>query len=212
MITIGFAGRAGVGKTTAAATTVLAYLRHPRICMRSIQVRSFAAPLKAAAQAVFGDAREDWQSHKSDAVAPGVVRRSYLQWCGESHRLRWGPRFWVDREAAALHALRLPAHAVVVYDDVRNEEEADHVRKNSGLMIHLEREGKRAYRGHRWPLRVLDHTTEWPLHVAQCDAVVDTTGDGKGSKASAVAMGHILALLPLILDNPWGEPEGMGEA
>jgi len=148
---IGFTGKAGSGKTTAANWA----LRNHKNCLKL----SFASPLKAAAQGLINSVRP--KSHPitaSEYIAnrdlkeqpipflANITARRIMQTLGTE----WGrdtlhPDFWVT--IAAQKVERLLGHSYrqgtirlqAVFDDVRFENEAEMIRAYGGTIVHIER-------------------------------------------------------------------------
>lgn len=136
---VGLAGRARVGKSTAAEI-----LRR----VTGGYLYSFADPLRAMLRAGFGIDMDQpqWQARKEVPIAAlGCSPRYLLQTLGTE----WGrelvhPDLWVIRARQELGA-RGPT---MVLADVRFDNEADWVRREGGLVIHLERPDAPTVRAH----------------------------------------------------------------
>lgn len=130
---IGFTGRAGCGKDTAASFLVKEYGFTPM---------AFASPLKKTAAALFGlpetyfhdrelkeKPLEDW-----DGMSP----RHMLQLLGtEAVRNTFGANFWIKRWLSEYRGL--PYGTDVVVTDVRFNNEAQAIRDLGGTVIHIVR-------------------------------------------------------------------------
>jgi|SRR5579872_1680765 len=127
---IGLAGRAGCGKSTAAAELVrLGFTR----------VR-FAGPLKDMMRAL-GLTDEEIEGRFKEspcALLCGRTPRYAMQTIGTDWgRDMIGPRLWVNAWETCVH--RLPSHIPVVCDDVRFQNEADAVHRMGGVVIEIKR-------------------------------------------------------------------------
>ncbi len=127
---IGVAGKARVGKDTAAN-----FLAHDYLLERY----AFAKPLKEAMEAM-GFSREEYDTDEvKDQIVPdlGVSYRYMLQtlgteWGRSIHRDFWlilAQRYW-----AKAHVQRVG----LVISDVRFNNEADWIRREGGLLLHIE--------------------------------------------------------------------------
>ena len=157
---IGFTGRAGSGKTTAANWA----LRNHKNCLKM----SFASPLKAAARELINSVRPkdhpvtaaNYLTDRNLKETPipflaNVTPRRLLQTLGTE----WGrnaihPDFWVIIAAQKIE--RLLGHSYrqgtirlqAVFDDVRFENEAEMIRAYGGTIVHIERPGLTAVEAH----------------------------------------------------------------
>ena len=141
---VGFTGQARAGKTTAAHV-----LRD--VMQGDVVVCSFADPMRAMLMALYEaagidpyDALAFLNDYKSVNV-PIMERssRELLQTLGTE----WGrdcvkQNLWVDI------AMRERPEDVVVFDDVRFDNEADAIRKAGGLIVHVHRETGEARMAH----------------------------------------------------------------
>jgi len=163
---IGFAGRAGSGKSTAANMLV---------DRGDYRVVSFSWPLKEMAAALlmagFSYSRIEanyFLVHKNIIIPDvGATMRYLLRTLGTE----WGrnlvsQRLWV--ESVRERTIRSGAHNHMVFDDVRFANEAAMIRDAGGLIIHLRR------------ARVLDdglsHASEIGIAVQLGDVVIDNSG------------------------------------
>lgn len=131
MIIIGLAGKARVGKDTAAN-----YLgeRH------RLSPVAFAQPIKNALTAMgFNQADYDTVERKNEIIPwLGVSYRKLAQTLGTEWGRDLHPDFWLllaQRRVEARRNLGVPG---VVISDVRFDNEADWVRAEGGLIIHME--------------------------------------------------------------------------
>lgn len=131
---VGFVGRAGSGKSTAAAH-VLARCGGARF--------SLAEPLKLMARDVLGFSHEQLYGTQAqkEAVDPryGFSPRWFLQRLGtEGCRKHLGPDVWVHALMRAIGLWRsCGASGVAVVDDVRFPNEADAIRAAGGFVVRL---------------------------------------------------------------------------
>lgn len=135
-IIIGFAGKAGAGKSTAARI-----LRDHA----GFEVLSFAAPLKAMCRA-FGLTPAEMTILKEVPLERLNWKspRQFQQLLGTDFvRGMIGPDVWVDcwREGLAKIILSALADILVCVDDVRFENEAAAIRSEGGIVVCIEREG-----------------------------------------------------------------------
>lgn len=125
---IGFAGKAGAGKSNAA--------RHVAVRF-GLQRRSFADPLKEAAMVMFAlDAKQVFTQRGKAEIDPrwGMTPRQILQQLGAYGRsIR--PDFWIQR------AFLNPAQRGVVFDDVRFQNEVNSIQDRGGLVLKIDRPG-----------------------------------------------------------------------
>jgi hypothetical protein len=128
---IGIAGKAGVGKDTAADALVpLGYGK-----------RAFAGPLKTMLIAAGILTKAETEDRD--------LKEKTLDWCDRSPRqmmqtlgTEWarncnGDDFWLKLAARDLQQ----STGGIVYTDVRFENEAEFIRRNGGLVVHIDREG-----------------------------------------------------------------------
>ncbi|MEO5350204.1 MAG: hypothetical protein H7836_11225 [Magnetococcus sp. YQC-3] len=141
---VGFTGRKGSGKSTAAGYLV----------DQGYQLLSFAGPLKEISYCIldcFGvsDPTKSAVIANKELVIPGfsVSYRQLLQSLGTE----WGRRcidndLWVMLMRRQLKSLSGVSHVVI--DDVRFDNEADLIRGMGGVVIHVDTKGKKADDGH----------------------------------------------------------------
>lgn len=132
---IGLAGPARSGKNTTADI----------LCRHWLAVQyAFALPLKAMLQAGFGlnDVDLDgWRKEEPNPLLGGKSPRQLLQTLGTE----WGrqlvdPDIWVTQTRRWCQAFHDDdPDAAIILTDVRFQNEADFIRRNGGLIIHLRR-------------------------------------------------------------------------
>ena len=132
---VGFTGAAGSGKDTAAVP----------LLSNGYRRLSFADPLKAGLRAMFGLTREhtDGELKGFDVEPYGVSTRRMMQTLGTE----WGrdlihPDVWLLRAEETIKEWQAagPLPGVVV-TDVRFENEANWLRRQGGVLIHVRRSG-----------------------------------------------------------------------
>lgn len=142
---VGIAGKAGYGKTT---VSKMIY----ELCPRT-EVAAFAAPLKGLLSVIFQDLTD---YHLKDPVGKvtktdllnGHSPRELMQFFGTDFVREFDPNLWVKLAKKKIEVARqVPPRGrlklnVLVFDDVRFENELELIRKYSGCIIHLERKPK----------------------------------------------------------------------
>lgn len=128
---IGFAGRAGAGKTTAA----LMLVKH----CGAVRF-SFADPIRAMLRAIgltADDFIDDAKHRPNDAILCGKTPRHAMQTLGtEWGRQCIGEEIWLKAAMREVDMLRF-IHPLVVFDDVRFDNEAKAIRERGGVIVHL---------------------------------------------------------------------------
>lgn len=128
---IGIAGKARSGKDTIANYLWREY---------GFTRLAFADPVKLAAQQMFGLSHDQtWEDSYKEVEIPfwGMSPRRMFQLLGtEAGRNVFGHDLWIKRLAYSMSIL--PADDIVV-PDVRFNDEADFIRSQGGLVVHLER-------------------------------------------------------------------------
>lgn len=157
---IGFAGRAGSGKSFAAKTLV----QHAGF----VRTR-FADPLKDMLR-VLGLGYDEIEGHLKEAPSPllcGKTPRFAMQRLGtEFGRELIGPSLWIDAWARRADAA-LAAGGAVVVDDVRFPNEVAMIRECGGIVAWIDREGGAATSA--------DHVSE-KLRPEDCNIIVRNSG------------------------------------
>lgn len=150
---VGFAGRAGVGKDTAAQA----------LLPMGFRPMAFADPLKQMLDALLEDTAWDDREWK-EALLPrlGVSPRFLAQTLGTE----WGrqtihPDFWVK---IARH--RLEDQWRVAFTDVRFPNELKMIQDHDGVVIYITRPGAPA---------VESHSSENSINPQDCDTIVTNT-------------------------------------
>lgn len=164
-LVIGLAGRARVGKDTAADYLTSRY---------GLARLAFATPMKEGLRAMFGLDDRRLHGELKEAPIPELGRspRQLMQTLGD-----WGrsnnPRLWIWAAERYLNALKadirsqgLRWHGVVI-TDIRTESEADWVRDIGGTVFHLTR---------RQAPDVAAHNTEHGIHTRLSDFTVPNDG------------------------------------
>lgn len=152
---VGIAGPAGAGKSTIGREIWL----HDKF-----QILSFAHPLKAALIKMTGLDRKwfyniDYKEKEIPGL-PGVTPRIMMQKFGtEFAREMIAPDFWLWRMKMSLSKY---SDKNIVIDDIRFENEADLVRVNGGVVIHLQRDFVS-------PTVHSTHKSEQPMNVHPAD-------------------------------------------
>lgn len=135
---IGFAGKAGTGKST------LAKAIHERVMLRGHQslILSFADPIKHMAISMLlytmppTEAYNIVTSHKDSMLDIGVTVRRLLQTLGtEWGRETISPTLWVNIMAKRINLL--PHARIVLIDDVRFQNEVDMIREMGGVVFQV---------------------------------------------------------------------------
>jgi len=158
-ILLGFAGGAGVGKTTTAKWFVeqLGYVR-----------LAYAAPLKASLSVLTGlpiGHFMDIEMKETEIPGLDTTPRIMMQKMGtEFVRNMIHPDFWLWRMR---HAISDHSDRNIVIDDVRFDNEAQLVRDNGGIVVHLVRD-------YRKPTGQTSHESEQQLMFEENDIVVNS--------------------------------------
>ena len=159
MTIIGFCGFKGSGKSTAAArafNVVCGGYDDHRRRLRATQ-RSFASPLKKTCGRLFGLSHDQLYGDEKETVDPryGKTPRQILQEVGSFFRDTYGDGFWID----VLDRQR-SNNEITIIDDVRYPNEADFVRKSSGVVIGIRRPGNGLDDDHASETKMHDHWSE----------------------------------------------------
>lgn len=131
---LGIAGRKGSGKDTLGT-----YLSH-----FGYECLAFADPIKSGLEVMLGLDVPRAGACKEEPVAGWDVSfRELMQTLGDWGRTVCGEAVWVDLAARRLARVRLYDGADrVVFTDVRRANEADWIRAQGGLVLHLARPGR----------------------------------------------------------------------
>jgi len=132
-ILLGFAGSAGIGKSTTAEWFIL---------HKDFVRLSFAGPLKSALSRLTGLTYDHFTEiklkEKEIPGLPGITPRLLMQTMATEYvREMINPDFFIWRMR---HSILNHSHRHMVIDDIRFENEAQLVRDNGGIVIHLQRE------------------------------------------------------------------------
>ena len=125
---IGFSGRRGSGKDTAARLVQQLQPEH------HWQIRSVGEPIKAVCAALAGEDVAPYYSQRGKTEllpAFGRTRGEMLQQVGLALRL-WEPNIWVQAFFS-----QLPTEQFILIPDVRFPNEADLIRQRGGLMVRV---------------------------------------------------------------------------
>lgn len=142
---IGLAGRAGVGKDTAAAWL---FGRH------GFERYAFADPLRSMLGQLLADAGVDpgylYESAAKELVIPelGVSARQLMQTLGTEWGRSLRPDFWLRMAELALGLPDAPVHDRIVISDVRFPDEAAWIKARGGFVLRIERPTAPGVRAH----------------------------------------------------------------
>lgn len=152
---IGIAGKARSGKDTIAN-----YLWHQYGFTRT----AFADPIKLAAAHMFGLSREQtWDDSLKEQVIPywGMSPRRMFQLLGtEASKPVFGDDIWVKRLQLTLSGLRGDDFVI---PDVRHELEAEMIRKEGGIILHLYRDNAQAVAAHSSEVGIAVHPDDYQM-------------------------------------------------
>lgn len=156
-ILIGLAGKAGVGKTTIAQCFVK---------WGYVQL-SYATPLKTALAVLTGLPIEHFiDSELKEIKIPGldISPRTLMQKIGtECIRNMIHPNFWIWKMR---HSISAHSDRDIIIDDIRFENEAQLIRNNGGIVIHLTR-------SFISPTKHTKHKSERPLEHYKNDIIIN---------------------------------------
>lgn len=146
---VGIAGKARSGKTTAAEALEAHGYHHD----------SFAAPIREFVAKLCGLTIKELDKVKDTTTEPfGVTPRVLMQSLGTQWAREHNPEFWL----IALQHRSSCGYTVI--SDVRFENEAEFIRSNGGLLIHVQRPSA--------PIAESGHISERPVEVKQGDALI----------------------------------------
>lgn len=157
---IGFTGKIGAGKSTAAT-------------MITSRVLSFAGPLKQVAKILFLLTDEQLYTPEGKArIDPrwGMTSREILQKLGTDRMRGWIPDFWEKLMMEKLAKIDYE-NQIVAIDDVRFSAEADLIRSLGGKIVHV--------RGRSSLLQTAEeaaHESEKGLEIFWGDSMIDNSG------------------------------------
>jgi energy-coupling factor transporter ATP-binding protein EcfA2 len=142
---IGFTGKIGSGKSTAAN---LLYQAWPTEENKAVKIYAFAQPLKDAMKAAFGFSHEQLHGKEKEVVDPryGVTPRHILQRVGtdwfrdrlatDCHVRMQGPSLWVERFRQYV-AKHWATASLIVVEDCRFEDEAAAIQQLGGVVVRV---------------------------------------------------------------------------
>ena len=150
---IGFAGRAGAGKTTAAMRLVDKY---------GYEIYSFAKPIKDLLCPFFGwDGRHAYGELKEEIDTQwGFSPRAAFQTFGTEFARALNPDFWLIKAQQSIKNFN------TAIDDIRFTNEAGWTRKR-GILIHVIRPDAKDVR---------QHVSETPLEIHRNDLILQNNG------------------------------------
>ena len=138
-IIIGFSGKAGAGKDTAAEMLSVAL----RIQNQLVRSDSFAAPLKEACCKIFGWSDSVYTDRDVKEVVDkywGFSPRTAAQLMGtEAMRAVFGNDLWIRALEHRLPPEYFTKPVFTIITDVRFQNEANWVLSNDGFLIHIDR-------------------------------------------------------------------------
>lgn len=137
---IGFSGKIGSGKDSAATFLIQALEKHD---LPEYTRYAFARPLKEATSFMFGWTMDQIEDRTfKEAVDPkwGFTPRRAMQLLGTEFGRALKPSLWLDFATKNLKQAREDGWAGLIVTDVRFENEAQWIRDNGGLLIHVTRE------------------------------------------------------------------------
>ena len=199
---IGLTGAAGTGKTTFARAVQDEFLRDGQFCV----ILSFATMLKAEVRKIFG-LPEDILSPTFDKTTPLFFHGEYLDFCLKNYskvprtvrelfqfhgtyRRQQNPKYWTIEAARTLSGILISNsyqfdEFCVIYDDVRYQNEIDHLRNNffsNAAIYRLERKLEKKAPAH-----------ESEAQELEIDAIFDLDADTVNMLPVAVRCGALHA-------------------
>lgn len=156
---VGITGRAGAGKDC-----VLRFIKER---LPDIEEHRFAGPLKEATCKFFGWTAEQIEDREfKEAIDPvwGFSPRVAMQRLGTE----WGRGLRDDLWIHMARVRLVRSNSQFVFPDVRFENEADFVRTNNGILIHVIRPGNKISNS--------DHASEAGIEIKDADIVIDNNG------------------------------------
>ena len=163
---IGFTGKKGVGKTTAASFLV----------EQGWEKSSFADPMRNMLRSFLRDygltyPEINYAMDNKEVNIPrlGVSYRHLMQTLGtEWGRCMVRDDIWVTMQRFKISTARLGKCKSIVYDDIRFENEAELIRSFGGKIVHIKRPGLDNADG---------HVSESGIAIAAGDIVLDNCGN-----------------------------------
>ena len=176
---IGFSGKAGSGKDTAAKMLEVLYA-NPDISYEDftnkryknfadIQIVHFADSLKETAQVLFriGEWETNTQEGKKTTINwIGKTVRELLQGIGQGLRDAIDPNLWVKILFA-----NTEGWSNYIIADVRYPNEVYAIKKRNGVLIRIDRKGAGA--GNHSSETALDNYKEWDVHIENNGSIED---------------------------------------
>lgn len=159
MILLGLTGPAGCGKDTVAD---LLRIHH------SFEKIALADPIKRGLEAMFGWQKHQWLDREwKERVQPeiGFSPRKAMQTLGTGWGRNLNDEIWIkvctQRINKLMGTYMFHGHKGIVVSDIRFENEADMIRKNGGILIHLSRQDIPQVRHHESENGVEFHRTDF---------------------------------------------------
>lgn len=162
---IGFSGKIGSGKDSAATFLMQAIEKYD---LPEYTRYAFARPLKEASSFMFGWTMDQIEDRTfKEAVDPewGFTPRRAMQLLGTEFGRALKPTLWLDFASKALKRSREDGWAGLIVTDVRFENEAQWIRDQGGLLIHVTREEDTKPK--TWFRRLLDKLVKPKVHASE---------------------------------------------